>query len=103
MLCYRGLNDEAQATREEKLYLRFKADEAARAITGPYALAHPEDNNEAQPIHEHESVELGRAEGRKQYTVGSERRAAVGEPSRLPHVRNTAGQSPPLPGGAASR
>jgi tetratricopeptide (TPR) repeat protein len=103
MLCYRGLNDEAQATREEKLYLRFKADEAARAITGPYALAHPEDNNEAQPIHEHESVALAGAEGRKQYTVGSERKAAVGEPSGLPPVRNTGGQSPPLPGGAASR
>jgi tetratricopeptide (TPR) repeat protein len=68
MLCYRGLQDDAQAAREEKLYLRFKADEASRAITGPYKLAHPEDNNEAQPIHEHASAPLGgsgyRASGR---------------------------------------
>jgi len=59
MLCYRGLRDDAQAAREEKLYLRFKADESSRAITGSYKLAHPEDNNEAQPIHEHVSVALG--------------------------------------------
>ena len=56
MLCYRGLNDDAQAEHEEKLYLRFKADEASRAITGPYKLAHPDDNNESQPVHEHTSV-----------------------------------------------
>ncbi len=58
MLCYRGLGDDARAAHEEKLYLRFKADEAARAITGPFKLKHPEDNNEAQPIHEHLSVAL---------------------------------------------
>lgn len=57
MLCYRGLNKNTLARREEKLYLRFKADESAEAITGPYKLAHPEDNLEAQPIHEHESIE----------------------------------------------
>jgi tetratricopeptide (TPR) repeat protein len=67
MLCYRGLRDDAEAAREEKLYLRFKADESSRAITGPYKLAHPEDNNEAQPIHEHVSIVLGEPEGRKQY------------------------------------
>ncbi|HET7842110.1 MAG TPA: tetratricopeptide repeat protein, partial [Terriglobia bacterium] len=59
MLCYRGLNDDAQATREQKLYLRFKADEASVAITGPYKVSHPLDNNEAQPIHEHASGPLG--------------------------------------------
>jgi tetratricopeptide (TPR) repeat protein len=58
MLCYRGLGNNELAAREEKLYLRFKADEASRAITGPFKLAHPEDNNEAQPIHEHVSVAL---------------------------------------------
>jgi tetratricopeptide (TPR) repeat protein len=58
MLCYRGLDEDALATREEHLYLRFKANEIAQAITGAYKLAHPEDNNEAQPIHEHESVNL---------------------------------------------
>ena len=64
MLCYRGLRDDTQAAREEKLYLRFKADESSRAITGPFKLAHPEDNNEAQPIHEHVSVALGQQGGR---------------------------------------
>ena len=53
MLCYRGLNDDGLAAREEKLYLRFKADEASRTITGPYKITHPDDNNEAQPVHEH--------------------------------------------------
>jgi tetratricopeptide (TPR) repeat protein len=66
MLCYRGLRDDAQAAREEKLYLRFKADESSRAITGPYKLTHPEDNNESQPIHEHLSVALGQTVGSKQ-------------------------------------
>jgi len=56
MLCYRGLGNNELASREEKLYLRFKADEASRAITGPFKLAHPEDNNEALPIHEHVSL-----------------------------------------------
>ena len=56
MLCYRGLGDDERASEEEKFYLRFKADESSRAITGPYRRAHPEDNNEAQPIHEHVSV-----------------------------------------------
>jgi tetratricopeptide (TPR) repeat protein len=68
MLCYRGLNNDALATREEKLYLRFKADESALAITGPYKLTHPDDNNEAQPVHEHGSVAL---ESRRQYAEGS--------------------------------
>lgn len=64
MLCDMGMNEPAAATREEKLYLRFKADEAARAILGPYLRAHPERNNEAQPIHEHVSIpsqDFGRA------------------------------------------
>ena len=75
MLCYRGLNDDALATREEKLYLRFKADESSRAITGPYKLTHPDDNNEAQPVHEHVSVALGAAEGRRHYAQGDRQKA----------------------------
>ena len=82
MLCYRGLNDDALAAREEKLYLRFKADEASRAITGPYKLAHPDDNNEAQPVHEHVSVTLGKAEASGQYAVSIKRRAPVASPGR---------------------
>jgi tetratricopeptide (TPR) repeat protein len=56
MLCYRGLQDSAQSDREKTLYLRFKANEIARSITGPYMLANPADNNEALPIHEHVSI-----------------------------------------------
>jgi tetratricopeptide (TPR) repeat protein len=53
MLCYRGIGDTTQAAREQALYTRFKADESAQAITGPYRLKSPEDNNERQQIHEH--------------------------------------------------
>ena len=59
MLCYSGLGDEAQANAHKERYLRFKADESSQAITGPYRQAHPDDNNERQPIHEHVSVALG--------------------------------------------
>jgi hypothetical protein len=38
--------------------MRFKADEAAQALTGAYRQKHPEDNNERQAVHEHVSVEL---------------------------------------------
>jgi tetratricopeptide (TPR) repeat protein len=71
MLCYRGLRDDAQAAREEKLYLRFKADESSRAITGPYKLTHPEDNNESQPIHEHVSVALEQVSGARYQVSGA--------------------------------
>ncbi len=53
MLCYRGIGDEKQAQEHEKRYLRFKAQESAQAITGPYREKHPDDNNERQAIHEH--------------------------------------------------
>jgi Flp pilus assembly protein TadD len=59
MLCYSGLGDEARANEHKERYLRFKADESSQAVTGPYRQAHPEDNNERQPIHEHVSVALG--------------------------------------------
>ena len=58
MLCYKGMGDTAKAAEYEKLYLRFKADESAQVITGPYRQLHPEDNNERQLIHEHVSVPL---------------------------------------------
>ncbi len=58
MLCYNGLGNDAKAEQHKARYLRFKADESAQAITGPYRQAHPEDNNERQPIHEHVSVAL---------------------------------------------
>ena len=53
MLAWRGLGQADEATREEALYLRFKADESAQSITGPYRQLHPHDNNERQAIHEH--------------------------------------------------
>ena len=53
MLAHRGAGDVEAAVRAQALYERFKADEAAQAITGPYRRASPEDNNERQAIHEH--------------------------------------------------
>ena len=59
MLCYQGLGNSELAAREQILYKRFKADESAQFITGPYRQLHPEDNNERQQIHEHGSVAIG--------------------------------------------
>jgi tetratricopeptide (TPR) repeat protein len=56
MLAYRGLGQTELAAREEALYRRFKADESAQSITGPYRQLHPDDNNERQSIHEHVTV-----------------------------------------------
>jgi tetratricopeptide (TPR) repeat protein len=58
MLCYSGLGDQKMAKEHQTLYLRFKADEASQAVTGPYRQLNPEDNNERQGIHEHVSVPL---------------------------------------------
>jgi tetratricopeptide (TPR) repeat protein len=58
MLCYNGLGDEKMSKEHQARYLRFKADEASQAITGPYRQLNPEDNNERQSIHEHASVPL---------------------------------------------
>ena len=58
MLCYNGLGDEKQSREHQQRYMRFKADESAQAITGPYRQLNPEDNNERQSIHEHVSVPL---------------------------------------------
>jgi Flp pilus assembly protein TadD len=58
MLCYRALGDTAKAARAEQLFRRFKADEASQAITAIRRAISPEDNNERQPIHDHDSVPL---------------------------------------------
>jgi Flp pilus assembly protein TadD len=58
MLCYNGLGDDGKAEAHKIRYLRYKADESAQAITGPYRQNHPEDNNERQSIHEHVSAAL---------------------------------------------
>jgi Flp pilus assembly protein TadD len=86
MLCYNGLGDQKQAHEHEVRYLRFKADEASQAITGPYRRLNPEDNNERQAIHEHVSVPLtsGRVEaGRRPVEAGrSSARTALAGASR---------------------
>jgi tetratricopeptide (TPR) repeat protein len=56
MLCYRGLQDDKAAAREEALFRRFKADESSQSITEVRRMISPEDNNERQPIHDHESA-----------------------------------------------
>jgi Tfp pilus assembly protein PilF len=58
MLSARGLGDTQRAEREAKLFRRFKAEESSQAITAKPRMLSPEDNNERQPIHEHESVPL---------------------------------------------
>ena len=63
MLAQRGLGNEAEADREQKLFMRFKAEESAQSITGARRLLKPEENNERQAIHEHESVALPSAAG----------------------------------------
>src|SRR4029078_8000732 len=59
-ICGTATCDAARSKEHEQRYLRFKADESAQAITGPYLLKHPEDNNERQSIHEHPGVDLSR-------------------------------------------
>ena len=78
MLCYRGLGDAAKAAREEKLFRRFKAEESSQAITAKRRLVSPEDNNERQPIHDHESVTLEAA--------GCGRCDSSGQVSRTNHI-----------------
>ncbi len=56
MLCYRGLGQTENAEREEKLFRRFKADESAQSLTEQPRLKNPEENNERQPIHDHDSL-----------------------------------------------
>ncbi len=87
MLCYNGLGDEKMAKEHQTRYLRFKADESAQAITGPYRQLNPEDNNERQSIHEHVSIPLA---------VGWVKSAVSGQPNKPRHVSDEGG----LDGGA---
>lgn len=82
MLCYQGLGQADLAQREQRLYLRFKADEASQAITGPYRRLHPEDNNERQPIHEHVSAPL----------PSSPRQVSAVKSATNPHERGSTGK-----------
>jgi tetratricopeptide (TPR) repeat protein len=67
MLCHQGLGDREGAARERELYMRFKADESAQVITGPYRRLHPHDNNERQSVHEHQSAPLQPGEAAAPY------------------------------------
>lgn len=58
MLCWRALGEHEKAAREAKLFRRFKAEESSQSITAERRRVSPEDNNERQPIHEHESIPL---------------------------------------------
>ena len=56
MLCYRGLGENDKADAERRLYERFKADEDAQMILGPYLRENPDDNRMRQRIPEQVSV-----------------------------------------------
>ena len=85
MLCYNGLGDERLAKEHEARYLRFKADEASQAITGPYRRVHPEDNNERQSVHEHVSVPLNEIPSNRSLVSARARSARPGK-TRLASV-----------------
>jgi hypothetical protein len=72
MLCYRGLGQADRASREEQLFLRFKAEEASQAITASRRMTKPEDNNERQQIHDHESVPLETGAARRTGRAGGD-------------------------------
>ena len=69
MLCYRGLGDADGARREQVLFQRFKAEESAQSITAKPRLMSPENNNERQQVHDHESVPLGASPARRHFGV----------------------------------
>ena len=58
MLCLRGMGDAAGANASRALFQRFKAEESAQSITAKPRLLSPENNNERQQVHDHESVPL---------------------------------------------
>jgi len=101
MLCYNGLGDLALAKEHQARYMRFKADESAQAITGPYRQAHPEDNNERQAVHEHVSVPLPLAAPSHAKTA-SAHSSSTNHGGADAHVR-PAGQSLAAPSAGASK
>src|SRR5712691_6708377 len=82
MLCYNGLGNDAKANEHKARYLRFKADESAQAITGPYRQTHPDDNNERQAIHEHVIVALAPAQIKKSIAARKSAQSATSQPAR---------------------
>jgi len=81
MLCYTGMGQPERAAEFQKRYLRFKADESAQTLTGPYLREHPNDNTERQAIHEHVSDLAAAptaytARPREKYSASQRNRAA---------------------------
>jgi Flp pilus assembly protein TadD len=74
MLSYNGLRQPERSQQHQARYMRFKADESAQAITGPYRLRNPDDNRERQAIHEHVSVALDPPPARRSLTKGAPKR-----------------------------
>lgn len=58
MLSYRGVGNLDMAQTHETLYRRFKADESTQVVAAIARRQHPGSNNEAQPVHEHRSIDL---------------------------------------------
>ena len=58
MLCYRGLGDLAAAAREENAVPPLQSRRIVPSDHREGRMRSPEDNNERQPIHDHESVDL---------------------------------------------
>jgi tetratricopeptide (TPR) repeat protein len=82
MLCYRGLKNGENAAREERLFRRFKVEESSQSITAKRRMVSPEDNNERQQIHDHESIALDTtpAAGNAPQPLAHDRRAARNKP-----------------------
>jgi len=95
MLCYQGAGDAALAASEKILYTRFKADEAAQAITGPYRLKSLEDNNERQAIHEHREMRAfaDRAAGARRDSLRAPRPAGPSDTAGQTGASGTGGQN----------
>ena len=84
MLAYNGLAQPERAKEHQQRYLRLKADESSQAITGPYRLQNPHDNNERQAIHEHESAEPARTTGPARMTSNGLRAPGSGPRAASP-------------------
>jgi Tfp pilus assembly protein PilF len=81
MLAWQGLGNSPEAAREQLLYARFKADESSQAITGPFRLKSPDDNNERQSIHEHRSGPIPGVDTRYTSIPAADRRRPSGRPT----------------------
>ena len=88
MLCYRGLQDKEKGDREQKLFQRFKVEESAQSITAKRRMVSPEDNNERQQIHDHDSVILDRPSG-KTATAPAPKGIAKGEVTKTANAGGT--------------